>query len=1194
METQKLLIEIDVNANDATQEIIKQRTALGDLRAEVNDLKAANEKLYAQEKIDTDAINANKAAIIQKEGQIKNLTAEMKVNEKVVQAATKNTQDETGAYAQLSLQYQVAAQKAKDMATVHGVNSEEAKKATSEAQKMSEQLKEVDASVGQNQRSVGDYTNAILKAIDALKKQATTLEAEKLQLNENKNALVIYKSTLDSTSQEYKDNEVAIRNNKLALDQNKNAINQNKLELKEHKAQLALGESGISGFGDKLSLLPGTLGNVGSSLSMVGNSMKTMLLNPVVLVVAAIAAIGAGVVALVKNSMEFSKEMSMLSAITGATGDDLDYLKQSAKDLGATYGKSAVEIVTAMKLVGSAKPELLDNVQALKAVTEAVLVLSKATGMDMTEATQGVTTIMNQFALSADEVNRTINVLAAGSKYGAVEVDYLKESISKVGTIAKAANVSLEATVAAMELFGEKGIKAETAGTGFKSILGKLQADAKNYTNGLFDLNKAIDNNTSISGNNLELQKKFGAEFYGMAGILLTNKDRFKELTEQVTGTNVAYEQMAIANDNLKGDTEKLSGAWDKFLLGLEDGDGVLSKLTRSLVQGLTWIVNGLTNLSTMVGEAFTAVNNAFMYSDKALWGFFESIKIVATGVSKAFAALKSGDLKGVGDAFKDIGTGIKGAFDMKSVTAIINTNKEVKEHEKSVRAAIKADAEMQKEKAENAKKQEALTKAETSAREKRQKEIDKAQATELKSLKDNITIKQNAYKDDYKKSELLDKEYFDKKSTAIEEIYALEIAEIEKKKQFGKLTIEEETLARSAADKNKKTAFLQLNADLNAEMIKALDETLKLEDIAQKASLIGIVQTEEQKHIATIDGINKRYEAEKKKIELTISDETEKANRLKLLNAQYNLDIKTENQKNDDAIKKQALVDEAELLQSKNEMVQNAIDKEYNSKFAALEKEKQERLKNVTEGSEAEFAIRAEYIAKEAELERQKNLEKAQAIVGYAQQAADLLGELNNFITALGEREYADFEKQKYSELELWAQSNKDKEGFDEEYAAKKKAIDAELDEKKAELEYEAGKRAKALAIVNAIINGASAVIAALATPLIGVPLAIAAGVMAAAQLATIIATPIPDNRKGGSAGSSGGSITQPTVPNTSPTTNGVINEKTYGSNEVLNKQTTNTIENNSGGYVPVLVTTDLTKQLDKQNTVKVLNTME
>ena len=73
-----------------------------------------------------------------------------------------------------------------------------------------------------------------------------------------------------------------------------------------------------------------------------------------------------------------------------------------------------------------------------------------------------------------------MNVLAAGSKYGAGEVDYLGESISKVGAIAKNANVSLEATTAVMELFAEKGIRAETAGRGFKNVLVDLQKDTKN------------------------------------------------------------------------------------------------------------------------------------------------------------------------------------------------------------------------------------------------------------------------------------------------------------------------------------------------------------------------------------------------------------------------------------------------------------------------------------------------------------------------------------------------------------------------------------------------------------------------------------------------------------------------------------------------------------------------------------------
>lgn len=60
---------------------------------------------------------------------------------------------------------------------------------------------------------------------------------------------------------------------------------------------------------------------------------------------------------------EFASGISELKAITGASGDDLEYLKQKAKDMSAQYGTSAREVVNAMKMVGSAKPELLSNVR---------------------------------------------------------------------------------------------------------------------------------------------------------------------------------------------------------------------------------------------------------------------------------------------------------------------------------------------------------------------------------------------------------------------------------------------------------------------------------------------------------------------------------------------------------------------------------------------------------------------------------------------------------------------------------------------------------------------------------------------------------------------------------------------------------------------------------------------------------------
>lgn len=325
---------------------------------------------------------------------------------------------------------------------------------------------------------------------------------------------------------------------------------------------------------------------------------------------------------------EFSLAVSELQALTGASGKDLDYLRDRAVKLGAQYGKSATEIVNAMKLVGSAKPELLENVSALSQMTESVLTLSKASGMELGETTSNLAVIMNQFGRSAAETNDTINILAAGSKFGAVEVDYLAQSISKVGSVAQSSNLTLEQTTAAMELFGEKGIQAEIAGTGFKSILVTLQKDSKNYTNGLFDLNKAIDNNTNISGDNLKLQKVFGKEYFNLAQILLQNKDRFNQLTTEVTGTNTAFEQASIATDNLSGDLEKAGGAYDRFILSLEKGDGILSKVIRSIVQ----VVTNLTNLQAVINSASISEGMAFFGGDNKT---NEIIKQQALTISK-------------------------------------------------------------------------------------------------------------------------------------------------------------------------------------------------------------------------------------------------------------------------------------------------------------------------------------------------------------------------------------------------------------------------------------------------------------------------------------------------------------------------------------------------------------------------------
>ena len=1142
MDTQKLLIEIDVDNNQAVQRIVENKDAIEKLKNEKKELEAANKSLSAQEKVDTDAINANKAAIVEKEAKIKNLTAEIRTNEKVVQLSTKATQGEMGAYQKLSLEYAVAAQKAKDMAVVHGVNSIETKKATAAAQAMDKQLKEVDKSVGQNQRNVGNYSGALTE------------------------------------------------------------------------------------FGGKLGMMPGMLGNVGTSIAMLGASLKTLLANPIVLAAAAIVGLGSAIVGLVKNGMEFNQEMTKVRAVSQATTEEYKLLKQSAIDLGASTMKTASEVATLqleLAKMGFTVPEILD-------AQAAIIQLSQATGEDLAKSAEIAASTVRAFGLNANETQRVVDIMAMSMNKSALGLDSFGEAMKYIAPNAKAANVSIEDTAAMIAILADNGIKGSMAGTSLRKIMTDLAGTGGDLTEKLSTLSKE---NLTLADASDEVGRNAQTAFL----VLLNNMDKLPALSNEFKNSGGAAEEMArIMGDTLTGDVDRLGGAWDSFMLTLDDGEGVFSKIARVMIQWLTDVVEEITYFGQAVGKTFNWLSDNFGYVEKAVIGAGQTIKIVFSAISNAWAAFKSGNFDGVAKSFDGLGTKIGAAFDMTKVTAMKNANIEIRENEKSVREAVKAAAAFEKEKAKNAENDNKRVKAASDLRRKEQAEIKKANDEEIKTTTNRIAVLTKEYKNGYDAEKLMDADYRKTKETELKKIYDAEIALIEKKKQYNQLTIEEEILARFEANDRLLKAQQQLNADMNAELVKKLDYEMSLQSITDKLKIVNAKLNEDEKYKISVDAINKRYEDEKAKIELTITDETDKNRKLELLNAQHNLDIATADKAHQDAVNAQKLADEQSVLESKYALMKEGIDKEFLLKAEALEKEKQERLKSVTAGSEAEALINQEYAAKEIELNRQKNIAKAEAIVGYAQQAAEIMSALNDVFNAIGERELDSFTKTKNAELDVYtknAQSQIDvatqkynedvalldeqlanktisqeeydaaKRALDKNYAdfregitsglsEKEKKIQEELDEKKAEIEYQAAKRQKALAITYAIINGASAVIAALTTPIAGPVLAVAAGITAALQLAAIIATPIPDNRKGGSSGSSSSGSSSGsgyTPPNTSNTTAGIVSDNLskdsgYTISEAFDKMNTE-----MSGYVPVLILSDLTKVQEDIKQIKI-----
>lgn len=292
-----------------------------------------------------------------------------------------------------------------------------------------------------------------------------------------------------------------------------------------------------------------------------------------------------------RNKREEAK--ADVQALTGLDEESIAWLEQQAKRLstsmdenGIRIRQSATEILDAYKLVGSAKPELLQDKEALNAVTQQTLILAQASGMTLKDAVDAVTLSLNQFGDGADQAARYANVMAAGSKYGSAAVESVTKSLRNSGVAAASANVSIEQTVGMIETLAEKGIKDEVAGTGLKKFFLTLQTGADETNPKIVGLETALDNLAAKQLNATKIKEMFGEEGYNVASVLINETEKVKSYTQAVTGTGVAIEQAGIKSQTAAA---KLDQAKNKMQ---EMGIALMEKLNPGLVSAANGIVN--------------------------------------------------------------------------------------------------------------------------------------------------------------------------------------------------------------------------------------------------------------------------------------------------------------------------------------------------------------------------------------------------------------------------------------------------------------------------------------------------------------------------------------------------------------------------------------------------------------------------
>lgn len=313
-----------------------------------------------------------------------------------------------------------------------------------------------------------------------------------------------------------------------------------------------------------------------SGISKLGNVVKT-----------AAVGIGGAMVAIggyaIKVGSDFESAMSNVAAISHASGDDLQMLKDTAKEMGATTQFSATEAANALSYMALAGWDANQSAAALPGV----LNLAAASGMELASASDMVTDYMSAFGMSCEQSGYFADMLAYAQSNANTTAELLGESYKNCAANMAAAGQDVETTTSLLAMMANQGLKGSEAGTALAAVMRDLTAkmsdgaikigdtsvavqdangnyrdltdilqDVESATNGMGDAEKAAALSSTFTADSIK----------GLNLILNAGVSNAADFENQLRNSSGTAEQMAdTMNDNLAGAMKSLQSRAEAF-----------------------------------------------------------------------------------------------------------------------------------------------------------------------------------------------------------------------------------------------------------------------------------------------------------------------------------------------------------------------------------------------------------------------------------------------------------------------------------------------------------------------------------------------------------------------------------------------------------------------------------------------------
>ncbi len=342
-------------------------------------------------------------------------------------------------------------------------------------------------------------------------------------------------------------------------------------DLERQAGQSAVALQKIAATGEKLK-------TVGSAIEGMGQKLMPVT-----------AAVGGLGVAAVKVASDFDSAMSQVAAVSGATGKDLEALRDKAREMGSKTKFSASEAAEAMNYMAMAGWKTNDMLSGI----EGIMNLAAASGEDLATTSDIVTDALTALGLSAEDSGHFADILAAASSNANTNVSMMGETFKYCAPVAGALGFTAEDTAEAIGLMANAGIKSSQAGTAMRSMMTNLTGEVKFVGDAFGELTIQTTNTDGSMRSLGDILADCRAAFSQMS------ESEKAANAEALVGKNAMSGFLAVMNA-APGDIEKLNSA-------ISNCDGTAEKMAATMQDNLagqlTILKSQLEELAISIGE---------------------------------------------------------------------------------------------------------------------------------------------------------------------------------------------------------------------------------------------------------------------------------------------------------------------------------------------------------------------------------------------------------------------------------------------------------------------------------------------------------------------------------------------------------------------------------------------------------------